>query len=90
VGGRIDIESVEGNIGGVAEWLKAPVLKTGRDESLSWVQIPPPPPDVELEPYHLIEVLWSKPRLTLDYNRPEAQMTLPTMRIASVVATADS
>jgi hypothetical protein len=29
----------------VAEWLKAPVLKTGRDESPSWVQIPPPPPE---------------------------------------------
>ena len=32
------------NRGGVAEWLKAPVLKTGRDESPSWVRIPPPPP----------------------------------------------
>ena len=32
------------NPGGVAEWLKAPVLKTGRDESPSWVRIPPPPP----------------------------------------------
>jgi hypothetical protein len=30
-------------LGGVAEWLKAPVLKTGRDESPSWVRIPPPP-----------------------------------------------
>src|SRR5258705_11832810 len=30
--------------GGVAERLKAPVLKTGRDESPSWVRIPPPPP----------------------------------------------
>ena len=32
------------NPGGVAEWFKAPVLKTGRDESPSWVRIPPPPP----------------------------------------------
>ena len=31
------------NSGGVAERLKAPVLKTGRDESPSWVRIPPPP-----------------------------------------------
>ncbi len=30
--------------GGVAEWLNAPVLKTGKGESPSWVQIPPPPP----------------------------------------------
>lgn len=29
--------------GGVAEWLKAPVSKTGICESGSWVQIPPPP-----------------------------------------------
>jgi hypothetical protein len=28
----------------VAEWLKAPVLKTGKRESVSWVRIPPPPP----------------------------------------------
>ena len=31
-------------IGGVAEWLNAPVLKTGKGESLSRVRIPPPPP----------------------------------------------
>lgn len=30
--------------GGVAEWLKAPVLKTGRRVTVSWVRIPPPPP----------------------------------------------
>src|SRR5437016_12874489 len=31
--------------GWVAEWLKAPVLKTGRGESPSWVRIPPHPPE---------------------------------------------
>jgi hypothetical protein len=31
--------------GGVAERLKAPVLKTGNGESRSWVRIPPPPPE---------------------------------------------
>jgi hypothetical protein len=31
--------------GEVAEWLKAPVSKTGRDESPSGVQIPPSPPN---------------------------------------------
>src|SRR6266567_3930466 len=30
--------------GWVAEWLKAPVLKTGRGASPSWVRIPPHPP----------------------------------------------
>jgi hypothetical protein len=30
--------------GGVAERLNAPVLKTGKGESPSWVRIPPPPP----------------------------------------------
>ena len=31
------------NAGGVAERLKAPVLKTGRPVRVSWVRIPPPP-----------------------------------------------
>ena len=30
--------------GGVAEWFKAPVLKTGVGASPPWVRIPPPPP----------------------------------------------
>lgn len=30
--------------GWVAEWLKAPVLKTGKGATPSWVQIPPHPP----------------------------------------------
>ena len=30
--------------GGVAERLKAPVLKTGEGVSSPWVRIPPPPP----------------------------------------------
>src|SRR5262245_65851139 len=30
--------------GRVAEWFKAPVLKTGRGATLSWVRIPPRPP----------------------------------------------
>jgi hypothetical protein len=33
----------KGGHGGVAERLKAPVLKTGSGESRSWVRIPPPP-----------------------------------------------
>ena len=32
------------SVGGVAEWLNAPVLKTDVGESLPWVRIPPPPP----------------------------------------------
>jgi hypothetical protein len=32
--------------GGVAERLNAPVLKTGKGETPSWVQIPPPPPAI--------------------------------------------
>ena len=34
----------QGATGGVAEWLNAPVLKTGIRESVSRVRIPPPPP----------------------------------------------
>jgi hypothetical protein len=39
--------------GRVAEWLKAPVLKTGRRATVSWVRIPPLPPfsDFALSPY---------------------------------------
>ncbi len=33
-----------GRYGGVAEWLKALVSKTGRRVTVSWVRIPPPPP----------------------------------------------
>ena len=36
--------SLGANIGEVAEWFNAPVLKTGVGESLPWVQIPPSPP----------------------------------------------
>ena len=36
------------DIGGVAEWLKAPVSKTGIRETGSRVQISPPPPDVQV------------------------------------------
>ena len=32
------------NFGGVAERLKAAVLKTVRPARVSWVRIPPPPP----------------------------------------------
>jgi hypothetical protein len=31
--------------GGVAEWFKAPVLKTVERASAPWVRIPPPPPN---------------------------------------------
>ena len=34
-------------VGGVAEWLNAPVLKTDVGESLPWVRIPPPPPPTQ-------------------------------------------
>lgn len=40
------INSCSRYLGGVAEWLKAPVLKTGRRETVSWVRIPPPPPSM--------------------------------------------
>ena len=38
--------------GGVAEWLNAPVLKTGMGESPSWVRIPPPPPLYRIKTTH--------------------------------------
>ena len=41
---RINLLQICGVVGGVAEWLNAPVLKTDVGESLPWVRIPPPPP----------------------------------------------
>ena len=38
--------------GGVAEWFKAPVLKTGVGASPPWVRIPPPPPLADCPPWH--------------------------------------
>ncbi len=46
-GNRVDAAAGCGlgkRLGWVAERLKAPVLKTGRRESASWVRIPPHPP----------------------------------------------
>ena len=56
-------------VGGVAEWLNAPVLKTDVGESLPWVRIPPPPPQtpnkhweigkaLKWEPFFFSEYIW--------------------------------
>src|ERR1035437_6029009 len=45
------------SIGEVAEWSKAPVSKTGKGESSSWVQIPPSPPDMTEQKQKVIVVL---------------------------------
>ena len=42
-------------VGGVAEWLNAPVLKTDVGESLPWVRIPPPPPYIVIL---IIIIIW--------------------------------
>jgi hypothetical protein len=49
-----------GEYGGMAEWLKAPVLKTGRIARFSWVRIPLPPPTPEaiFRPPKLVLVHW--------------------------------
>ena len=41
---RSQKQNTQLSVGGVAEWLNAPVLKTDVGESLPWVRIPPPPP----------------------------------------------
>ena len=57
------------SVGGVAEWLNAPVLKTDVGESLPWVRIPPPPPQtsnkhweigkaLKWEPFFFSEYIW--------------------------------
>ena len=58
------------SVGGVAEWLNAPVLKTDVGESLPWVRIPPPPPQnpnkhwvigkaLKREPFFFSKCIWS-------------------------------
>jgi hypothetical protein len=37
-------KSLNSNVGRVAEWFKAPVLKTGVPARVPWVRIPPLPP----------------------------------------------
>ena len=46
--------SYAGFVGGVAEWLNAPVLKTDVGESLPWVRIPPPPPLIRNKPLFML------------------------------------
>ena len=50
--------SYAGFVGGVAEWLNAPVLKTDVGESLPWVRIPPPPPSPNLPPARRLNSLF--------------------------------
>ena len=51
---RFSTDSASGRHGWVAEWLKAPVLKTGKGSRPSWVRIPPhPPSDIRLLPRDL-------------------------------------
>jgi hypothetical protein len=44
VSGIHENSQINSMVGGVAERLKAPVLKTGGGVSRPWVRIPPPPP----------------------------------------------
>ena len=46
--------------------MKAPVLKTGRDESPSWVRIPPPPPKKRTG----TRFLWMRTRSIADHAYP--------------------
>ena len=50
--------SYAGFVGGVAEWLNAPVLKTDVGESLPWVRIPPPPPEPNSPPTRRLNSLF--------------------------------
>jgi hypothetical protein len=64
--------------GGVAEWLKAAVLKTVRPERVSWVRIPPPPPEFR-EPFNLERVplqKWTQGSQSLGSAPTKHQSTL--------------
>ena len=62
-GGCYDLKPPErfvAGIGWVAERLKAPVLKTGRGASPSWVRIPPHPPATQIRHPRKPVLMWSK------------------------------
>ena len=52
------------SLGGVAERFKAPVLKTGVQETVPWVRIPPPPPLFSF----LFSMVPSKPATVLAFQ----------------------
>ncbi len=57
----------------MAERSKAPVLKTGRRASASWVRIPPHPP-----------ILWIKPLNLLSYLAKDALLSTPVPTISAL------
>src|SRR5436190_14101099 len=53
-------------IGRVAEWFKAPVLKTGVPARVPWVRIPPLPPDLAKYPRFLSIFVFLPTHLPID------------------------
>ena len=78
------------SVGGVAEWLNAPVLKTDVGESLPWVRIPPPPPIISflltclyikaLEEYGCDKIYQEKRSGTTTLGREQLQECLDFVR----------
>src|ERR1700759_511422 len=65
-----------GRLGWVAEWFKAPVLKTGRGATLSWVRIPPHPPPRRPPPCGTVRVTAGTPdTITPAHDTPNAALT---------------
>ena len=66
--------AARGRTGEVAEWFKAPVLKTGVGASLPWVRIPPSPP--RLKKRARWQLLWQmrpsspRPMFNRDFSNP--------------------
>jgi hypothetical protein len=70
--------------GGVAEWFKAPVLKTGVGASSPWVRIPPPPPiylDWVDNMQTLIELIDENPAAIPAHCATVARATLATQKL---------
>jgi hypothetical protein len=59
----------------VAEWFKAPVLKTGVPARVPWVRIPPLPP----EPVDIVDIF----RFIYEYAQSNAQLILALIAIGA-------
>jgi hypothetical protein len=71
VSGKKENTQINSELGGVAERLKAPVLKTGGGASRPWVRIPPPPPTLinHSAPKAFAQVSRKNQILSTDRNR---------------------
>src|SRR4029077_20877543 len=80
--------------GGVAEWLKAHAWKACLRETVTWVRIPPPPPERQIRPPSPSFVTAQKTPVAQGFSWPlplcTRSPTFATMRAVGVDASVDA